>query len=78
MRIIPSLLTRSLAVMTIALPLAGCSGAVAEFQILKSYVKSPAVEYANQDAWSCDLAKSTITKGVVEDCGACRNVSGLS
>jgi hypothetical protein len=44
MRSIPSMLTRSLAVMTIALPLAGCSGAVAEFQILKSYVKSPAVE----------------------------------
>jgi flagellar basal body L-ring protein FlgH len=72
------MLTRSLLLVTLAVPLAGCSGAVAEFEILKSYVKSLAVEYANQDAWSCDLAKSTSTKGVVEDCGACRNVSGLS
>jgi hypothetical protein len=58
--------------------LAGGSGFVADYKLMEAFIKSPAVEYANQDAWSCDLAKSTSTKGVVEDCGACRNASGLS
>jgi hypothetical protein len=64
--------------MTIALPLAGCSGMVAEYKLLEAFAKSPTVEYRNIDAWRCDLAKSTSTRGEVQDCGSCTNVSPTS
>jgi hypothetical protein len=71
-------LPKALVLLALSLPLAGCSGFVAEYKLLEAFAKSPNVSYANVDAWRCDLAKSTTSKGAVEDCGVCINVSPTS
>jgi hypothetical protein len=78
MPILPNRLTKSLAIGTLAISLTSWSGFVADYKMLEAFARSPDVAYDDVDAWRCDLAKSTSTKGVVEECGACLNVDRAS
>ena len=57
--------------------LTGCSGFVADYKLMESFVRSPDVVYSDPDQFTCEERHGTTRAGKVELCGVCQNRSRI-
>jgi hypothetical protein len=69
-----SMFTRSLAVLTLTVPLASC---VFDANRASSEARKPRVAFALPAAWRCDRQQSTLptAEGRLEPCTVCQNIA---
>lgn len=75
MRIIPKILTKSLAVLTVPVLMAGC---VMDINKFAADLRKPAVVFDMPGAWRCSQEKAVLptAEGKLEPCVVCTNIGG--